>query len=97
MSKHTPGPWKAAKDDFGGYIYADDETWMDNKRIICRIDTHAGESDEANACLIVLAPNLLELLKDAVDWLSPQYGYDPRLAEFLKRSREIIAKTEGVE
>ena len=74
MSKHTPGPWN----DFN-------HSWCETSIVapnfdhaICRLDiNHATEdsqeSDEAvmaaNARLIAAAPDLLEALQHAIDWL----------------------------
>ena len=74
MSKHTPGPWRVFE-----------HSWSDTSVLaegfdhaVCLLDiNHATEesqaSDEAlmaaNARLIAAAPDLLEALQHAIDWL----------------------------
>lgn len=54
MSKHTPGPWRTN----GG-----DDVWIGDARCI-----YVGDKDDAR--LIAAAPDLLDVLIDAHNWLS---------------------------
>ncbi|NTG07110.1 hypothetical protein [Rhizobium rhizogenes] len=104
MSKHTPGPWEV-EDPMGAEIglsivqaglktyewefiamvcqsTAGDEL-MGRQRFI------SPKEQEANACLIAAAPELLECLKDARRLLSDQEAID------LVHLDEVIAKAEG--
>ena len=66
MSKHTPGPWKAAElfdyADFDGMsrvIIGDD-------RRIAVVQHKGDEEDEANTVLIEAAPDMLKALEDII-------------------------------
>ena len=82
-AKHTPGPWRELHtciDDSRGYQ-------------ICHIDLH-GKSEaerDANRRLIAAAPELLDALKDMLDY----YGTASANVEFLTKARAAIAKATG--
>ena len=70
MSEHTPGPW-TARPQTGpqwGVTHGDSEF-----AFICNCFTLHG-NDEANARLIAAAPDMLEALKQSLDWLSSYPG-----------------------
>lgn len=105
MSKHTPGPWKVDKvirakyDELSGEKKPDEVSlfiYPDNVKKenfnLAAINTYCVPESEANARLIAAAPDLLEALKDALEFIRPQYGYDCRLADLLKRADAAIAK-----
>lgn len=100
---HTPGPWhfhKMSKDgdealiSMGSHILEDANysAWM-----LCR--------NEANACLIASAPELLEALEDAVFHLSVQNNLHknseginhPVLIKSIEMGNAAIAKARGQE
>lgn len=62
---HTPGPWHIGGNGF--IVYAA------NGYAICDVKTFHGrnDSDAANADLITAAPELLEALKQARDFMEP--------------------------
>lgn len=90
MAEHTPGPWEAIEDTVRARgsqrAIADCGTW------------HVGTQDKANARLIAAAPDLLDALKAAVEWIDPD---EPDLvnreecAADLEKARAAIAKAEG--
>lgn len=97
MNKHTPGPWIA----FGG--------GMGDTRIVAAVGsraagklicdcafTHALEGAEfqANAQLIAAAPDLLDIAREAYDYLSTIVENRANLT-WLAKVRDAIAKAEG--
>lgn len=91
MSKHTPGPWTIVPYGNGDslVIHADQSEWR-----ICFMATPGqspGAMDriEANARLIAVAPEMLELLK-RLDNSLESLG-----REFRLQIRDAIAKAEG--
>lgn len=90
MSKHTPGPWKQHLVD-ETLIVASDRTTVASTSI----DYDKAETAEANARLIAAAPELLEALKIARDYIGANLGtYAQAGADFDKVSA-AIAKAEG--
>lgn len=83
MGMHTPGPWRVAPD--GGRIISDDRTIG---RINTTMETDSGAvrdmEGEANACLVVAAPELYEAL---VNIMGPCVR-----EEHLAQARAAIAK-----
>ncbi|OYW47629.1 MAG: hypothetical protein B7Z36_02360 [Novosphingobium sp. 12-63-9] len=86
--KHTPGPWVAR----------DDRTIAANGVPLLRC--YAGRNEKANARVIAAAPELLEVLQEAV----AQYGKpggpwnvpsDP--GGWLDRARQAIARATGAQ
>ena len=72
LSKHTPGPWTAAKDNNGRpYVLSDGTIRIADCWYLPIGRRHGGEA-EANAQLIAAAPDLLRALIDLGDWLA--YG-----------------------
>jgi hypothetical protein len=73
-NKHTPGPWARGTLGDGGRVnvYADDTM---NLRI-CRVDSgqDIGMDAMSNARLIAAAPELLEALKWAVNFLEDNFS-----------------------
>lgn len=69
--KHTPAPWETARNDcHAGQIatvhYCQNNDWVE----IWSPNWPDAETQEANARLIAAAPELLEALQNAVDYLS---------------------------
>ena len=107
MTKHTPGPWEIAGGYDGGWQieYSADGEY---RVIAARMPwpNRAMES-EANARLIVSAPDLLEALKDAAAMIEDHYRQALGLASKAKKdkacrehvviakARAAIAKAEG--
>ena len=91
MSKHTPGPWEYR---WNGHYF--DVGILTRESIVpifpavC-IGVQAGL--EANARLIAAAPELLEALKDIVEW-TELGDYEE---SFLAKARAAISKAEGAQ
>lgn len=85
--KHTPGDWIAIR--AGGIGYFEWFARIDGKaRAIASdiTDPVTGLPSEANARLIAAAPDLLEALKDALEYIP---------TTLQGRARSAIAKAEG--
>lgn len=91
--KYTPGPWSVVHEMTSTYIRTTSHNPQTDVSVaeVCRTKERG-----YNARLIAAAPELLEVLKDALEFIRPQYGYDSRLADLLSRADSIIAKAEGV-
>lgn len=93
-TKHTPGPWRLRPSSGGrpAIIYGNDG-WP-----VADVATYHGrvsqEQQDANACLIAAAPDLLENLQRMVRLLEVE---DARLANFgeVEAARAAIAKATG--
>ena len=84
MSNHTPGPWKANFAISGEvYIFGGDRNFA---RVFDEWRDEANQ--EANACLIAAAPDLLEVLEKAVN----RQGFTN--AELID-ARELLKKARG--
>ena len=94
---HTPGPWKA----FGKSIKDLDHG---RYRVIARVDSKGRflpGYDEANASLMALAPEMLEMLGEILEEL-PQAGCPiddckacARMKDRHDRATALIAKAKG--
>lgn len=102
MIKHTKGPWRIGT--YGKHDFAELE--RDCKpgatlKIASLILFRTPEINEANAHLIVSAPELLEVCKEIVkEWENPLNNANPegfvnRLAEKIHTARRVIEKAEG--
>jgi hypothetical protein len=92
--KHSPGPW-----------HRDDLLALNGRPVIARttgripISANTDDwlgydgEDEANAYVIAAAPELLEALEAASDWIDAQLG-EPRL-EIQAKVQAAIAKATG--
>ncbi len=102
MSAHTPGPWAAGEQSGGDWLIQSNieshlPPWAVQNDTIGAV--RANDNAEANARLIVAAPELLAALKAVVEWLP-----DPRphrltdsdgLNSVEQQARAAIAKAEG--
>lgn len=102
MSKHTPGPWK----DKGSLIGWFDIENFEGKEIawISNVPVRNLEEAEANARLIIAAPELLEACKKALveleSYLCDCTEYEaPENVDVLEKTigwvKDAIAKAEG--
>lgn len=96
-AKHTPLPWEIEVINGGKDILINSK-----KRHIAKIIWYGMEKDEfddANARLIAAAPELLEVLKKAIDNLD--FGGEPKTAighairKFQEEAKQAIAHAEG--
>jgi hypothetical protein len=104
MSAHTPGPWIGAGPSFGdalprfttAILQDTPDDWTPE---ICFMPLlERDEEQEANANLIIAAPDLLAALKGLHDDLA-EYSRINDLGAYdnhwMQRAREAIAKAEG--
>ena len=87
--EHTPGKWQAQSAERCKPIGISSEHGMH----ICDVSSYGSKDStrEANAQLIASAPDLLQGLKDAVDWLKELgYGNTPQAQDF----KDIISKAQ---
>ena len=97
---HTPAPWTFTPPE--EWIIYDDHYQSEciiegDDMSIAELCGHVGEIEtEANARLIAAAPELLDMLIDAADWIE-QAQKDFRLEDcgVLESSLEIIQKATG--
>jgi hypothetical protein len=86
VPKHTPGPWR--NDPEIGVTFGPDGTAIQTGGGGC------GEEYRANAALIAAAPEMLEALKDMIDWQDGKGDVD--YIELQTKARVAIAKAETV-
>lgn len=98
MTGHTPGPWQIRRSR-SGYPYqihapngSDEPSGIKDVTRWNSICVPSLPEGEANAQLIAAAPDLLEALKQAVEW----NGYDDKGEEavWLTLAEEALAKAE---
>jgi hypothetical protein len=82
--KYTPGPWKIMKGVFMGTYH------------LCT-NVITEEEDEANACLIATAPELLDALQSFVSACetAPPIEFINYIDNACKQAKLAIAKAEG--
>lgn len=96
---HTPGPWRLSRAAPRGYhvsVEAQSPTYVSAHVAIADLpdNLRAGEAD-ANARVIVEAPNLLDALRAFCgDYESLPFKLSTLSAAYL-RAREVIAKVDG--
>lgn len=92
-TKHTPGPWKLEDGPLGRYIYADGRVWA----IACMYKV--ADQREANARLVCAAPDMLDVLRRAFEYLDniPETaaGGDDEAVEIARAAKKVIAQAEG--
>jgi L-alanine-DL-glutamate epimerase-like enolase superfamily enzyme len=101
-TQHTPGPWIGAGPSFGDQfprytteITTEDERYGDGHIQICELPFHHhDEENEANARLIAAAPDLLEALKDIVEFWDSIVPTDA-VNQMHINARAAIAKATG--
>ena len=91
MSKHTPGTWKAQKNHGDLWIRATDR--YEESLLIANVyETFEEGQKEANARLIAAAPEMLEVLREAISAYSlTNYPKD----HWSNKVRRLLAKIEG--
>jgi len=93
MTNHTPGPWviRKAKEN-GACSVVSESKDLAGFTFIAALTP----SDEANARLIAAAPELLESLRELVEWsddMEANYPYD--ITPMLAKARAAIKKATG--
>jgi hypothetical protein len=92
MGEHTPGPWYYVKDNKNRFsIYAKD---VDGT---IKPITGWGRitQNEANACLIAAAPELLEALEVLLAWANIQDHHSEQARQIRDKAGAAIAKANG--
>lgn len=92
MEKHTSGPWKVVSEEpYDLRIKAGPheicEVWMDDAPV-----RDYNEEQRLNARLIAAAPDMLQLLRDAVEFLPLD---NPTVHGFVDDAHKLIAKAVG--
>lgn len=107
MTQHTPGPWQAVKDQFGGTVGATRIDAANGHAVAyARERGPNGHDGEANARLIAAAPELLEALKElarlvhqnnALQHAGIEVSADAwgQMYQVTNEARAAIAKAEG--
>ena len=90
---HTPGPWFNANgmDDCNGYVATTDKT--STIRIVSCHGVFVEGERKANARLIAAAPELLEALKEMLEWARRVKVRNPGME--VANAINAIAKAEG--
>ena len=99
MTKHTPGPWVFTEENNGHLEIKGQKRYV---AMLFRMDdfeadpveTPDCEQAEANARLIAAAPELLDGVKELVEWLEMEYPESLHQKHFDKWYK-LIAKAEG--
>ena len=99
MTKHTPGPWKAARNSaFWEVVKPWPGQTLEEANDYSPSVAHAWgtteQEAEANASLIAAAPELLEALNELANGYSGN-RWDVGIALRLKKARSAIAKATG--
>lgn len=87
--KGTGGPWSLANNDYGYYTSVRS---FDRNRKICVSRVNNIQESNANLALISKAPEMLEMLKECVDWeYVSVYNQDlfERIEKLIKSATEI--------
>lgn len=89
--KHTQGKWYVSDipQEGGCYIYTDNNRFSAIARVYKGNNPHAAEA-EANARLIAAAPDLLEALDTAVQYIDAK-----RYPELMQMCEAAISKAKG--
>jgi hypothetical protein len=85
-TKHTPVTWNVTGRLTNGDLVVSE---LDSLNTICHV---IGDNADENAALIAAAPELLEMLQHAVEWIEERHGAtnDSRIY------RSIINKAKGL-
>jgi hypothetical protein len=92
VGTHTPGPWKW----LGTKSHPQERVYLRGPNFATILAALDGfEMSEANARLIAIAPDLLELLKRLERVLDELSGASDHYTPRLKEIRAVISKVEG--
>ena len=95
MNKHTPGPWRLARQN-GSPTTGE---WMiagANPGYLAEVRDCGNGDVKANALLIAAAPELLDALEAVVNSWSSQFERNGHLApEWCKQARAAMEKAKG--
>lgn len=83
---HTPGPWSVQRQPRGVAFFIGSEG-----------EPIAQHVTESNANLIAAAPDLLNALREFLDWLASEDSVDAEMPEdLLVKLQQAVKKAEGV-
>jgi hypothetical protein len=87
MNEFTPGPWKAEESN----VIAPDGL------VVAMVDGSFGSEIEANARLIAVAPDLLDIIEEFLIIMDAGYGFPDRekLVSLYGKAKKVYAKTDG--
>jgi hypothetical protein len=88
MTQHTPGPWRH---EWSGFDF--EVTQTDGVCVADLINQEDAQETEANARLIATAPDMLEVLHAAEQFLSREFGSE--MPEVWLQITDAITKAEG--
>lgn len=87
----TPGPWKTAN----GLFYIKVVAEGSNRVILSSQNAHGTTvTDKANAALIAAAPEMLEALEGAIDFLNEAL-HEFNDKSFIEKMRQAVSKARG--
>lgn len=86
MSKHTKGPWKY-QEESDAYTHI---VRAKNNYTICHLLQDSSGTTEANARLISVAPDMLQLLKYIRDWVEEER----ESFQYSEEIKQLIAEGE---
>lgn len=96
----TPGPWFTHREGFSTvYVEARIRPGVIQEVAACGPTEAGQDQQEANARLIAMSPDLLNLLNEAVELQRKNYGdgmiLHMDMAEWAKKAEAVIAKSTG--
>lgn len=101
-AKHTPGPWNTSDDGYGSWKFqggyrgtiksADGEVVFAGPASFNALRGKTPEQTEANARLMAAAPELLEALRDVLEYMPSLTAFQ---RERIRRAERAIANAEG--
>lgn len=105
MSKHTPGPWRSERSKGGLKAKISGENWNYFAKVWIATNGEVCADGEANARLIVAAPDLLAACESAVEFIRngielgyirmPDKDTPDRAHEMLPTLESVVAKARG--
>jgi hypothetical protein len=89
-TKYTPGPWSWDTDPNGDrWIIGDKSTWVPR---IAKIPRYSEMPNEANARLIAAAPELVEALREVMNYATP---FSVIGDNAFDKARALLARIDG--
>ena len=91
MSKHTVGPWEYDAESAQVIAPKCGYQWVKGAPVVAEVGPMDYSEQSENGRLIAAAPELLEALKAAEEWLAGWASAEP----YISRIRSAIAKATG--